>query len=209
MLKERMSRKGQEGVSLTTLLLIILGVVVIVVIILGFTGAFSFIFNKVSILPGQDLQAVATSCEIAGQNNLIADYCNTYKEAEIDGVKQYVNCEDPRVQAGMKAEVKSQISVVCGTDAEKGNSLDSFCASGKIKGADFGKTLINGKTCATIMNLVEGTDCTANTSAGNGYVLAIKPSCGSGEADITGFTKTPVMGTVISRCCVVAKSAAK
>lgn len=88
-----MRKRGQEGIGLGTLLLIILGVVVLVVLIVGFTKGFDFIFGKIGIAPGQSLQTAVASCEIAGQQELKADYCDEFKEVEIDDVKQLVTCD--------------------------------------------------------------------------------------------------------------------
>lgn len=165
MLKE-MNKRGQEGVSLTTLLLIILGVVVIVVIILGFTGAFGFIFGKVDILPGQDLQAVVTSCAIAGSNGLVADYCLTFKEIEINGEKQYVNCEADSVQTGMSNEQKVADKVKTCAQAE--SEPKYYCEQLKISQKnryDPKKITVNGKTCEELEVLKETTTADGTTAA--------------------------------------------
>ena len=96
-----MKKRGQEGVTLTTLLLIILGAVVVVVVILGATGSLNFIFDKIKIAPGQDLEAVAQSCKIAASTGLRVDYCITFKEIKVDDVKEYVNCQDIRIQSSI------------------------------------------------------------------------------------------------------------
>ncbi len=199
MLKERMSRKGQEGVTLTTLLLIILGVVVVVVIILGFTGAFGFIFDKVNILPGQDLQAVVTSCEIAGANKLVADYCLTFKEVEINGQKQYVNCDDSRVKAGMKED---SVKLTCDdTENAVTNAKVNLCLSGKIKAVDYGKSLINGDmSCSILMGVADTASCSNNIN--NGYKLEQKPACSSGEFDVTNFLANKPSGDN-KACCII------
>ncbi|MEK6928479.1 MAG: hypothetical protein AABW65_00800 [Nanoarchaeota archaeon] len=101
-----MNKRGQEGLSITTLLIIILGIVVVVVIILGVTKGFGFIFGKIDFLPGQDLQAVAESCATAAQLKLKIDYCVEFKKIKVDGAKEYVNCEDSRVESGIKSEVE-------------------------------------------------------------------------------------------------------
>lgn len=138
MFKEGMNKKAQEGVTIGTLLLIVLGVVVLVVIILGATGGFNYIFGKVNLIPGQDLQAVVTSCEIAAQNGLKADYCSTFKQVTIDGTKQYVNCEDSRVSNNIDVDITK---ITCEPGA-----IVSFCNS-NVKSTDWTKTLVNGKTC--------------------------------------------------------------
>ena len=101
-----MKKRGQEGVTLTTLLLIILGAVVVVVVILGATGSLNFIFDKIKIAPGQDLEAVAQSCKIAASTGLRVDYCITFKEIKVDDVKEYVNCQDIRIQSSIDPKPK-------------------------------------------------------------------------------------------------------
>ena len=144
--ERRMNRKGQEGVTLTTLLLIILGIVIVVVIILGATGAFNFIFGKVNILPGQDLQAVVESCKIAASQGLIADYCLEFKKVEIDGVTEYLNCQDSRVQNSFGTDVEDKVKS-CHTT--KSNEVDVNATTKKCvdlietRGYD-GKDKVNG-----------------------------------------------------------------
>jgi hypothetical protein len=89
--KRGMNRKAQEGMTLTTLLAIIVGVVVVVVIILFVTGFFDKLNRGANQLPS-DLQAAVTACEMAGENNLKADYCSTFRQVTINGEKQYQTC---------------------------------------------------------------------------------------------------------------------
>src|SRR3989344_1166022 len=97
-----LNRKGQEGLTLTTLLLIVLGVVVVVVLIIGFTKGFGFIFDKFDAAPGSQLQTIAKACEIAGEQSLVLDYC-----ARLNKVKsgEYVTCTYPSVMAGFDPKV--------------------------------------------------------------------------------------------------------
>ena len=92
-----MNKRGQEGITLGTLLLIILGVVVVIVIILGATGIFGDIFSKREALPG-DLEAVAQSCKIASQAGLFTDYCYNFKKVSKN---EYINCQDARVEESL------------------------------------------------------------------------------------------------------------
>ena len=63
---------------------------------LGFTKGFDFIFGKFDLAPGQDLETVLQGCNVAVQADLRIDYC-TFKKVKVDGVSQYVNCEDGRI----------------------------------------------------------------------------------------------------------------
>ncbi len=137
------NKRGQEGITIGTLLLIVLGLVVVVTIIIGATSGFGFIFDKFKLAPGQDLQAVAKSCEIAAQNNLKADYCYTFKEVELDGKSQYVNCEDSRVIASMVEQVDK--SFTC-DDVDEKSAIENYCMN-NVAEKDWEKILVNGKTC--------------------------------------------------------------
>ncbi len=141
MSKEGMNRKGQEGLTLTTLLLIVLGIVVVVIIILGFTGGFDFIFGKVKLLPGQDLQAVVTSCQLAAQNGLTADYCLTFKEITIDGVTEFLNCQDARVQSSMDKSIENKVT---GCPSGQNSTVVTKCVELVSNKNYDGKNKING-----------------------------------------------------------------
>ncbi|PIN89124.1 hypothetical protein COU60_04640 [Candidatus Pacearchaeota archaeon CG10_big_fil_rev_8_21_14_0_10_34_76] len=136
MFEKGLNNKGQEGLTLTTLLLIVLGIVVVVVIIIGATKGFGFIFGKVDSLPGQSLQTAIESCNIAGKNDLRADYCLDIKKIEMDGVEQYVTCG----YLGDKALLDETISPVCG---ETVANFAAFCDNQKLKDS----ALVEGITC--------------------------------------------------------------
>jgi hypothetical protein len=141
------NKRGQEGVTITTLLLIVIGAVVAVVIILGATGALDFIFDKVKIAPGQDLQAVVASCEIAANAELKADYCSTIKEVEINGVNQFVTCSHGTVMSNFRADVKD-VNCVSGEMMLDEEAVKAFCkSSGKIKSGDWDSVMVNGESC--------------------------------------------------------------
>jgi hypothetical protein len=139
-MKERglFNNRGQEGLTLTTLLLIILGIVVVVVVIIGFTTGFDFIFGNIERLPGQSLQAAITSCEIAGENDLKADYCVDLKEVEIDGKEQWVTCEYLRENNYLEGAE----SASCG---ELIPNIEEFCINQKLDSDD----LVNGVLCSS------------------------------------------------------------
>lgn len=147
------NKRGQE-LSITTLLLIVLGVIVVVIIIMGFTVGWNFIFDKFKIVPGQNLQAIATSCELAAKGSLQIDYC-TYKKVSLEGLTEYINCEDGRV----KPEEKGDIGLCSGVYnvSSKCNSLYTSASSSE-KGktcADTSKIRVNGESCRTYIS-----DCT-------------------------------------------------
>lgn len=118
----KVNRRGQEGVTLTTILLLVLGVVVVVVIILGATGILGDIFSKREALPG-NLEAVTQVCKIAVEANLISDYCYEFKKI---GDNEYINCQDARVQSALTSQGISS-SIVCTGGLVK-NAAASVCA---------------------------------------------------------------------------------
>ena len=137
-------KRGQEGMSIGTLLLIILGVVVLVILILGFTMGFEYIFDKIGLLPGQSLETVAQSCAISVQGDLMVDFCS-FKEVKVDGKKQYVNCNDDRLEPSIVArlvDTDKEIPTGQCVDAEK-----AFCEGKKADGKKMADLTVNGKTC--------------------------------------------------------------
>ncbi len=114
----RNNKRGQqEGIGLGTLLLLLIGVVVVVVLILFFTGAFDKLSEGVDQLPG-NLQAAATSCELAAKSSLVASYCYEFKKLSDT---EYSNCLDARIQEQLKAQDVTPLSCTNTTllDAEK------------------------------------------------------------------------------------------
>lgn len=106
--KRFFNTKGQEGITIGTLLLLVLGIVVVVVLIIGATTGFDYIFSKFKILPGQNLQAVVKACETSADLDLSVDYCS-FKKIKIDSKNEYLNCEDTRVRLGMKADLRDAV----------------------------------------------------------------------------------------------------
>ena len=89
--KRELNKKGQN-LTIGAVILIVLGVVVLVMLVVGFTKGWSFLFGKFDVLPGSDLETIAQACKIAGEANLMIDFC-TFKELN-DG--NWVNCKDAR-----------------------------------------------------------------------------------------------------------------
>ena len=137
-------KRGQEGVTLGTLLLIILGVVVVVVIIMGATGSLNFVFDKIGLAPGQNLEAKTQSCIIAAKSNLRADYCDTFSKIKIAGQTQYINCDNGQIKKNLGEEVPPLDCKNLDNAAEK-----SYCIQ-LIKGQDAdSNTVVNDYRCAT------------------------------------------------------------
>lgn len=149
--KRGFGKRGQEGISLGTLLLLILGVVVVVVLIIGFTQGFDFIFGKFRLLPGQSLQTVVESCNAAANFDLKADLCEQFKKIKIDSSDEYMNCQDPRVKRNMKEELQGKVDSLCeNTDYSKiqCESLINSLAKDKGNQKNCSKLpKVNGKSC--------------------------------------------------------------
>jgi hypothetical protein len=128
--KRGLNNRGQEGLTLTTVLLIVLGVVAVVVIILFVTGFFSKINGATDQLPS-DLQAAVSACELAGSNNLQADYCSTFRKVTINGLEQYQTCKSLTNYFSDKNKVLNS----CPTDSGSNTIVQragSFCAAQKL-----------------------------------------------------------------------------
>ncbi len=121
------NKKGQEGVTLTTILLLILGVVVVVLVILFATGFFDKLDEATDQLPGS-LQAAVSACELAGENKLAADYCSTFRKVEIDGKDQYQTCNS----AALRKFTNDNKEMTCTVFPNKQDEA-SYCANQKIK----------------------------------------------------------------------------
>jgi hypothetical protein len=101
------NKKGQEGITIGTLLLIVLGVVVVVVLIIGFTKGFGFIFGKQEILPLQQTQAIAKSCELSATNALAIDFCAELKMASKGN---YVTCSYDAIKKTLSPDLQTKIT---------------------------------------------------------------------------------------------------
>jgi len=179
-------KRGQEGVTLGTLLLIILGVVVVVVIIMGATGSLNFVFDKIGIAPGQSLEAKTQSCIIAAKSTLRADYCNEYAKVKIAGQAQYVNCEFPTVKVNVEQDVTP--SFTC--DAETSITPQQYCIQLIKSGNADEDTLVNEVRCA-------GTIACVGSTGLNGALPGSDGKCLTGQRKLVkGFIDSA------KGCCV-------
>jgi hypothetical protein len=137
-----MNKRGQD-LSIGTLILIILGIAVLVILIIGFTSGWDFLISKFSIAPGQALESVAQSCLISGNNNLALDFCS-FKEVKIDGKNQWLNCEDPRIEAANGNDYDNAKKPVCSALTGEGLKYtpNTFC-----EGRD-DTDFVNNKECS-------------------------------------------------------------
>lgn len=183
--QKRLSRKGQE-LSITTLILIVLGVVILVLLILGFTRGWDWIIGKFDLLPGQSLETLAQSCNVAAQGGLAVDFCS-FKKIKVDSVTQYLNCQDPRLQASITSEDKPS----CSPDAAK-----QYCISQKLKD----DALINSQACSSFYDSKPGNSLpSVDTSL---------PLCEAGAKKSDGsFERPGKLVSKTSRCPPVGYSA--
>src|SRR3989344_1120590 len=94
--------KKKGDVTITTVILIVLGLAVLVMMIIGFTKGWDVIFGQLGNAPSE-LQTYAKACALYAQGGLGIDFCN-YKNMEIDGKDQIVNCMDPRILIALEAD---------------------------------------------------------------------------------------------------------
>ena len=189
---EGFSKRGQEGITLTTLLLIILGVVVVVVIILGATGGLNFVFDKINLVPGQSLEAVTQSCSIAAKNSLRADYCNEFKEITLGGEKQFVNCQAPEIVVNLQGNTIDDCKNAQGTAVDATAAGKGHCVTLVKAGKASASTRVNGVLCGSEVH------CTIASLGAGAYQPADKATCKSGELKITkGFAEASA-----GVCCI-------
>jgi hypothetical protein len=89
-----MKTKKAQGLPISTLLLLIMGIAVVLIVLLGFYLGWDYVFGKLGILPGSDLEAFTKGCEFAATQNLRSDFCSIKdKPVKIDGRSVYTNCD--------------------------------------------------------------------------------------------------------------------
>lgn len=139
---KKRDKRGQE-LSIGTLVLIVLGIIVLVLLILGFSIGWESLFSKIGIFQGNDLASVVTACNLATSSSSQTSYCE-FKKAKINGVSQYVNCEDSRVADELESKLEA-----CNT-----NIIEAECI--KVAKAEkitttIGKDSYNGQSCYDVL----------------------------------------------------------
>lgn len=173
--KRELNKKGQN-LTIGAVILIVLGVVVLVMLVVGFTKGWGFLFGKFDVLPGSDLETIAQACKIAGEANLMIDFC-TFKELN-DG--NWVNCKDTRF-----AETLGSI----GSGITCAKELRDFC---KDEVSAAGKE-VNSHECPTC----EGKGGTWKENCQGAPPQEI-------ERDITGDVSDTPPNNGDKKCCVAA-----
>lgn len=141
---KRMDKKGQEGMSITTIMGLIIAIVVLIVVVLGFTKGTDWIFDKIGLLPN-DLNSATEACKTyADSDTLAISYCQ-YRELTIEGKKQYMNCDHihPIAEKVLGKDKVGYIQQDCQIKEE------AFCKQLKTEKGDLYKedTMVNGETC--------------------------------------------------------------
>ncbi|HIG52171.1 TPA: hypothetical protein EYQ19_02020 [Candidatus Pacearchaeota archaeon] len=182
--KRELNKKGQN-LTIGAVILIVLGVVVLVMLVIGFTKGWSFLFGKFDVLPGSDLETIAQACKIAGEANLMIDFC-AFKKLN-DG--NWVNCEDDRFD-------KTLDGADSGITCDK--KWDDFC---KDEVSAAGKE-VNSNKCLTAAEAGKDTTC-----EGKGGTW--KENCQGAplqeiESDITVDVSDTPPNNGDKKCCVAA-----
>ncbi len=144
MWEKRFHKRGQD-LSIGTLILIVLGIVVLVLLILGFSLGWSNLWEKINIFQGgSSIESVVQACNIAVSSQATYSYCNTFHKIKIDGVTEYVNCLDSRVQLGLGEKLE------CGNVADL---IREKCESLKLTAEQKRKVKVNGASCPGATNV--------------------------------------------------------
>ena len=138
------NKKGQEGVSIGTILIIVLGLVAVVVLIVGVSGGFGNFFEKIGAIfgSGTTVETIIQVCNGAASSESKYLYCSDFKQVEFESGNEYINCEDPRVRNNLKNVLTCDTGrevAFCDslTNNKKGDQLEKVCDNTKV----------NGKSC--------------------------------------------------------------
>jgi hypothetical protein len=114
-MRSLLSRRGQE-MSISTLVLIVLAIVVLVLVVIGFTGGWSNLWDRISNLGGskENVQLVIQSCEIACSSDSQYDYCTKMREVNFGKGNDAFGLDVPTGSGKVKAS--------CSMLADKGVS---------------------------------------------------------------------------------------
>lgn len=153
MFQRGLGKKGQEGVTLTTLILIVIGVVVAVVVILGATGGLDFFFDKIGSAPLQDLETNVQRCKLSLESNLNTDYCLEFKQIEVAGGEtELINCEDSRVVASIQQSTGTAPTLNCAAIYSGSYETTKAAACNEISAGQRDKVRVNGgELCSDII----------------------------------------------------------
>lgn len=178
-----LGKRGQEGVTVTTLVVIVVGIIVAVLLIVGASGGFKYVFEKFRIAPGQSLEAKTQACIIAAKNTLRADYCDEFQKVTISGEAQYANCEHPTVENNVQTEVTPLPCIGRTKDEAVKNQCATLIRGGKADA----KTQVNARLCTSAVECARDLNGVASDK------------CNAGETIYRKGFKESLQGDV---CCV-------
>lgn len=130
------NKRGQD-LPVGALVLIVLGVLVLVGLGWIFFSGTNKVTDTLNQAPGGVLEAAVQGCELAAKGELYVDYCTTFKKISS---KDYINCEDSRLDAGAQ-----RTKLTC-DDSQVAESAIQFCKDQKF-GND---VVVAGTSCANV-----------------------------------------------------------
>ena len=142
------NKKGQQEVSMGTVLLIIIGVIAVVLIVVSVTGGFDYLSGLFEQKTG-DLTVFTAACTTYSQGELYNDYCREFREGEVLGVSGFFNCQYEPFQADIK---KDGVVLDCsryGKYTSADSSATEYCTQTRTaEGKEFNpEMIVNGKSC--------------------------------------------------------------
>lgn len=113
-MRKLLSKRGQE-MSISTLVLIVLAIIVLVLIIIGFTGGWSNLWDRISNFGGgkENVQLIVQSCQIACSSNSQYDYCTRLRDVNFGS-------KEAAFVVAVSDDSDGKIKATCGALAAKG-----------------------------------------------------------------------------------------
>lgn len=126
---------------------IVVAIIAAVVVILFFTGGFKIISNLFDQAPQIDV--VVQACKLVATPETRLAYCDQWREVEISGDEQMVNCQYPMInsQLDLSAEIECRSrdgSKVLAFKEKAGDECANLFKNGKVTE----KTKLNDVVCA-------------------------------------------------------------
>ena len=186
------SRRGAIG--LPFLLTMVLGVVVLILAILFFSGFFDDVENVTSGLP-QELEFVAQGCIASANAGLRTSYCKEYKDVELLGRDQWINCQYDDLEDAIKEASNNDGFRIPNCGDKKENNLD-FCID-LLKSEKFKDgILVNGEDCGGLSEIKSSVTCEELESSISDHEVRVVGTsksddleCESYEIDITDLVE--------------------
>ncbi len=153
-----MFNKKAQDLSIGTLILIVLGIVVLVLLILGFSIGWENLMERIGIIQGSTLSDVAVACRTHVTTQNTFGYCRDFKKVTVGGKKEYVNCQDSRIEGSLEDTLECSgsppIVEIKGASYTPRDLVEWQCYQLKAKNELKENTKVNGRTCpSSIVNL--------------------------------------------------------